>query len=54
VADCTTTGYDNDEANSQCGYALLPCGTFNANVHAECANAQGNDCTLEVDLSRTG
>jgi hypothetical protein len=54
VADCTTTGYDNDEANSQCGYALLPCGNFRADVHAECSDAQGHDCTVEVDAEQSG
>src|SRR5690349_15143712 len=49
VADCTTTAYDTDEANGQCGYTLLPCGTFQAHVHADCADAQGHDCTLGVE-----
>ncbi len=49
-ADCTGSGYDNAAEQSQCGYALLPCGPFDARVHAECGDARGHDCSTEVDL----
>ena len=50
VADCTGAGYDNAADQSQCGYALLPCGNFHVEVHAECADATGHDCEAELDL----
>lgn len=53
VADCSTTGYDNAPELSKCGYALLPCGSFEADVHAECADSRGHDCQLEVELRAT-
>jgi hypothetical protein len=54
VADCTGTGYDNAADQSECGYALLPCGDFDLTVHAECADGSGHDCQVEMDLVRHG
>ncbi len=54
VADCTGTGYDNAADESQCGYALLPCGNFDVKVHAECADGEGHDCETELELQSSG
>jgi hypothetical protein len=53
VADCTTTGYDNAAELSNCGYALLPCGPFKVEAHPECADPQGHDCQIEMDVRAT-
>lgn len=50
VADCMGTGYDNAAEQSECGYALLPCGNFDLTVHAECADGSGHDCQIELNL----
>ena len=41
VADCTGTGYDVAADQSECGYALLPCGNYDVVVYAECSDAEG-------------
>lgn len=50
-AECSGTGYDNAAEQSPCGYVLLPCGRFRAEVRAECEDTSGHGCQLEVDLT---
>jgi hypothetical protein len=53
TADCSATGYDNAPELSNCGYELLPCGSFAAQVRAACGDAEGHDCQLEIEIEGT-